>query len=52
MIIGIDIAYASNRKPPGIPPVRSRREDLLARRSQGPFRALLRDEAEGGEFVA
>lgn len=46
------LAKVLNRKPPGIPPVRSRREHLLARRGQRPFRALLHDEAEGGEFFA
>ena len=41
-----------NRKPARIPPVRSRRQHLLARRGQRPFRALLHHETQRDEFVA
>lgn len=42
----------SNRKPARVPPVRVRREHLLARRGQRPFGALLDHEAQRDEFVA
>lgn len=43
---------SSNRKPARVAPVRARREHLLARWGQGPFRALLHHETQRGEFVA
>lgn len=41
-----------NREPARVPPVRSRRQYLLARRGQCPFRALLYHQAQRDEFVA
>lgn len=42
----------SNRKPPGVAPVRARRQHLLALRGQCPFGALLDHQTQRDEFVA
>lgn len=51
-LLELRVLMTSNRKPARVPPVRPRRQHLLARRGQRPFGALFHDQSQRDEFVA